>query len=435
MGGTVGVESEEGTGSTFWFTAVLDRQPDGSAPPPVPALLRGKRVLVAAGDKTVRRVCLAYLQSWGLDVQTASDGNDAVSLLRGAQRASRRFHLVVLELRTLGEAVCRKIAADASSGRTAAVMVVRRGYHDELGPEKGSRGSVVTVPVRHAQLLKGILAALGEAPTAGGGKPAGRADADPNVAKRTCRILVAEDNPVNQKVAQRMLHKLGYRADTVANGLEVVQALDTIPYDLVLMDIQMPEMDGFEATKRIRQLEKEGSRHVPIVAMTAHAVKGYRERCLQAGMDAYLAKPIRREELARTLEAHLAVPAPAVASPDRTARAETGVFDKQALLARLEGDEAMMAEILRQFTDDFSRLLGQVKEALEARAAPSLTEGAHAIKGAAATIEAASVRDAAHRIESAGRRGSLASVAGLVADLEAAYGALAAALAREGLTP
>jgi len=310
MDGEMGVESEDGKGSTFWFTAVLEKQPQRQeALQVLPADILGKRILVVDDNATNRELLSAYLESWGCQFHAASGAQEALCMLRQAVDTGKPFDLVILDHMMPemdGEALGRAIKTDPALKETVLVMLTSWGRRGDAARMKEIGFSAyLTKPVKHSQLFDCLVTVLGEEP--------GRAKEDkkpPLVtrhslaeAKRRVRILLVEDNIVNQKLATRLLEKMGYRSDAVGNGREAVEALEMAPYDVVLMDVQMPEMDGYEATRLIRDPQsKVRNHHVPIIAMTANAMKGDRERCLGAGMDDYISKPIQPQKLIEVME-------------------------------------------------------------------------------------------------------------------------------------
>ena len=252
----------------------------------------------------------------------------------------------------------------------------------------------LTKPVDQRDLLGAISRALAPERGPRPALPASMLPAD--LADRRLHVLLAEDNVVNQRLAASVLERRGHRVTIAANGREALAALGRQAFDLVLMDVQMPEMGGLEAAVAIRERERGTSRHVPIVAMTAHAMKGDRERCLAAGMDEYLTKPLDSRQLCMTVE-HLAGGAPApVPVP-----AAPAVSDH--VLARVGGDRELLAEISRLFVDDAPRHLERIRQALQARDGESLRRAAHGLKGAAANFDATGVVDAARALEEIGR--------------------------------
>jgi PAS domain S-box-containing protein len=297
MGGRLQLESEPGQGSTFWVDIALEKAPAADAPAPPPAALTGLRVLVVDDCEVNRRTLTAHLRAWGCAAEAAASGREALAALRAAA-AQAPYQLVLLDLEMpemAGEAVAAAVAADAQLGRPALVALSVTGTRAAV-PE----GFVAQLakPVRRARLLDAVSMVVHERHPAA--PPTATAAAS---GLEGLRVLLAEDNPINRKVALRMLAKLGVVATAVEDGRAAVAAVERERFDAVLMDVQMPELDGFEATARIRLSEASGGAHVPIIAMTAHAMEGDRERCLRAGMDGYVSKPVKTEELARALAA------------------------------------------------------------------------------------------------------------------------------------
>jgi CheY-like chemotaxis protein len=277
-------------------------------------------------------------------------------------------------------------------------------------------------PVKQSQLYDCLVSVLGQGklPREVPSKEVITRHSVAETRRRKIRILVAEDNPVNQIVAVKCLEKFGYRADAVANGLEAIRALETTTYDLVLMDVQMPEMDGFEATKKIRDPSSAVRNHaIPIVAMTANAMKGDRERCLEVGMDDYVSKPVKSAELAEKIEKRLSSSVPVAPKPaPRPSPADRKVFDKSVLIEILEGDEDLCAQILGLFLEETSGQLKSLKEALDREDPLSLERQAHSLKGASANVGACRFRDSAARLEEIGRGKRLEGARGLIEELE-----------------
>ena len=234
--------------------------------------------------------------------------------------------------------------------------------------------------------------------------------------KKDIRILVAEDNLVNQRVVERMLEKIGYSSDVVANGLEAVSAIESIPYNLVFMDIQMPKMDGFEATSIIREKEKITHRHVPIIAMTAYALKGDRERCIEAGMDNYIAKPIKPEDIGMIMAMYLVPEQQALTVAGQPAIIQS--FDKTSLLERLSGDREFCKEIVDLFVQDFPHQLVVLKKALREKDGSMIEKHGHKIKGASANAEAQIMKEIAREIEKYGKKNDIGKILPLIERLE-----------------
>jgi CheY-like chemotaxis protein/HPt (histidine-containing phosphotransfer) domain-containing protein len=234
------------------------------------------------------------------------------------------------------------------------------------------------------------------------------------------RILLAEDNPTNQLVAIKLLEKLGYRADCVSTGREVLKALGSVAYDLVFMDIQMPELDGFEATRRIRNPKSSVlNHHVPIIAMTAHAMKGDREMCLEKGMNDYIAKPINPQELLETIERQLHHGSAKPITPP--AEADSLVFNKKSALDRIGGDENVLKEILGVFSKDAMRQIALLDQAIKDRNPDTMGRQAHSLKSAAGNVGAMIVARIALDMETAGRQGDLTPASALLLTLRAEF--------------
>jgi len=307
MGGSIGVESVEGAGSTFWFTIRVPRACESPAGPQREARLADRRALVVDDCETNRRILLELLRRWGMECVAAEDGEGALRALRQAEREGRRPDVVVLDYMMPGMdglELARRIRA-VPLWTDVLLLLLTSTCELDVRESAGESGVdlCLTKPVRRARLRR-ALSQVVEAEGAGEERPAARGS--PGGEAFTGRVLVAEDNPVNRKLVVHLLAKMGLVAETVATGLEAVAAAARERYDLILMDCLMPEMDGLEATRAIRAGEGRGGRSTPIVALTASAMAGDRERCLEAGMDDYLAKPLRRDELRAVLARWLA---------------------------------------------------------------------------------------------------------------------------------
>ena len=433
------VESEEGQGSIFWFTARFLRRPaDVHGPSITLGAIEGVRVLGVDDNATNRRVLSGILDSWGCRHVETDGAASALARLREAAEGGDPYRIAILDMLMpdmAGDELGRRIKADPLIRETALVMMTSVGRRGEVGRFEGiGFEGYLTKPVKPSQLRALLMALVGrqheQEPDAG--KIVTRYTLA-EASRRKTRLLLAEDNITNQKVAVKVLEKMGHRVDPVANGVEAIKALATMPYDIVLMDVQMPEMDGLEATRRIRGGEAgPANARIPIIAMTAHAMKGDRERCLAAGMDDYVSKPISPVELSAAIvrwsptdaPQEPASPAPATASapPPVAAPAvapaaepirETAV-DRDALLARLGGDEALLDEVVRIFLDDVPHQLEGMDKALAAGDAPALRRLAHTLKGSGGTAGALKLQAASAELEKAAATGDLLAAAPLI---------------------
>ena len=407
MGGEVGVESREGEGSTFWFTVLLEKQPASRVVKrAVPEDLQGVRILAVDDNTTNRLVLKALLGSWGCRFEEAANGVRALEMLNRARAEEDPFRIVLVDMQMPdmeGKALGQKIKDDPRLGDTLLVMLTslgRRGEATQL--QKIGFAAYLTKPIKNSQLHDCLLAVLGSLlgePREGGRSIITRHSLKEDN-KRRIRVLVAEDNAVNQKVAVRILEKLGYRADAVADGEEAVKALKSIPYDLVLMDVQMPRMNGFVATRVIRDPESNVLRHdIPIIAMTAHALKGDRDLCLEAGMDDYVSKPVNAQVLMDVLEKHLGRDGPArVPAPERI-REDSDPVDIERIHELTEGDRDFEQELIESFLLDTRQRLADLEEALRKRNGEEVKRQTHTIKGSSANAGARGMQEIARRME------------------------------------
>jgi CheY-like chemotaxis protein/HPt (histidine-containing phosphotransfer) domain-containing protein len=277
--------------------------------------------------------------------------------------------------------------------------VGRRGEASRL--QRIGFAAYLTKPIKISQLYDCLVTVLGVSPAEikHATRPIITRHTLREEKKRRTRILVAEDNAVNQKVALRILEKLGYRADTVANGKEAVTALETIPYDLVLMDVQMPEMNGFEATQAIRDPESRVlRREIPIIAMTAHALKGDREKCLEAGMDDYIGKPVTALALKELLEKHLVGEAPGLLDPKSDPRKGKPVHI-QRIQVIADGDSAFERELIEAYLSNTEEQLKALESAVHESNGEEIRRRAHSIKGSSANAGARGMQEIARRLE------------------------------------
>lgn len=313
MGGEMGVDSTPGKGSTFWFTARFDKAPASTAPErPAPTSLENLRVLIVDDNATNRQILQHYVSAWRMRPEQVSSAAEALAALRRAAAAGQPFELALIdaqmpEMDGLQLAAAVKAAKEIPALALVMLTSMDRRLSAETLRETGIQACLIK-PIKQSNLLDRIHCVIGQAASrkvAESQRQPSAADTPvPPVTTRKRLVLLAEDNPINQKVASQQLKRLGYTTDVAGNGLEVLQMLQRIPYDFILMDCQMPEMDGYTAARQLRQMEADGRlRNRPyIIAMTANAMQGDREKCLEAGMDAYVCKPVRPAELKQALE-------------------------------------------------------------------------------------------------------------------------------------
>ena len=436
MGGAVGVESSEGVGSTFWFTARFEEgkaspTSPASAPPAMAVGMAAIRVLAVDDNPTNRIILVEQLGTWGFQVSAAADGEIGLRMLRKAAAEGQPFRLAILDMnmpRMDGLELAGHIKSSAELKDVVLVMLTSVCYEPRLDDVQ-SRGiaACLTKPTRQAQLHDTILSCLGLGKCPAGSEhdsasPVGQAPSARR--RRPALILLAEDNPVNQEVAREILAGEGWSCDVVENGRRAVEAVLRKQYDLVLMDCQMPEMDGFHAVRAIRAREQQGqvlTRHggpLPIIALTASAVQGDREQCLDAGMTDYLTKPIEPDVLVAMIDTHLAsapgngdsvsppaarggaaeAPLPAVwDSADPSAP-----FDLGQLLNRCMGKHDLLVRVLGKLREKSRSDLADLEQAIAERNAERIAFLGHSLKGMAANVSAGALLEAALQLEQAG---------------------------------
>ena len=416
MHGEIDFESEPGKGSTFWFRVAFEKQAQQQPRPGVASTLEGVKVLVVDDNSTNRDIVHHQAVRWRMRNGSAESGARALELLAGAAEGGDPYQLVILDMQMPGMdglALAREISARPELGSPKLIMLTSMGH---LQAEKKWRECGISAylikPVREARLYDTIVSVLR------GGAGARRATREASrailPAAVQMRILVAEDNVVNQKVALRQLQKLGYSADAVANGIEALQALRTVPYDVVLMDCQMPELDGYEATRQIRATERsaEAARRVYVVAMTANALAGDREVCIEAGMDDYVSKPVKMDELQAALGR--------AAEKLELSAANRGVVDRAVLnsLRELQNPDGVdpVAEIAQIFFEDTPRTLEKLQAAFVEGNLADVERAAHTLKGSASILGGQRLAEGAMNVMEHCRRGEFPP-AGLVEGL------------------
>jgi CheY-like chemotaxis protein/HPt (histidine-containing phosphotransfer) domain-containing protein len=400
MGGQMSVESQPGKGSTFAFTAAFDTTAAAAAQAPSAGQLTGLAALVVDDNAVNRRILATHLTNLGMRTTCAAGGREALELLGTASSDGRPFALIVLDCHMPevdGFDVAQHLVAHPELGGATIMMLTSGGrYGDAARCRELGIKAHLTKPITGAELAKAVSRVMNEAAAMAAATPPRKRDV--GTATTPLKILLAEDNIVNQRVAVGLLTKRGHTVTVADNGREAVEAVARDTFDIILMDVQMPVMSGFEATAAIRAAESETGRHIRIIAMTAHAMSGDRDRCLAAGMDGYLAKPIEPGMLFAAVEQ----PLPTAAAPSTGAARELPAVDRTKLLERLGGDEDLMADVVKMFLVDCPARLKAIKAALDADDAGGVQREAHALKGAAANLSASKLFETARVVEQLG---------------------------------
>jgi signal transduction histidine kinase/DNA-binding response OmpR family regulator len=411
MGGRIWVESQSGHGSKFQFVVpfLARHVPVNKQAARELGDLRGTRVLIVDDNTTNRRILEEVLNNWGMKPTLVDGGSAALQALEQARKNGEPYRLVLLDYQMPdmdGFEVATRIRERPELMASTVMMLSSIG---ERGDARRCRelgvAAYLTKPVRQSVLLDAILTLLTKSE---GATPAPALVTRHSVREshRTLRVLLAEDNRVNQLVAMRALQKQGHEVIATENGREAVERFEKEQFDVVLMDVQMPEMDGLDATREIRRREQGTGRRIPIIGVSAHARQEDKERCLVAGMDSYVTKPFSARDLHDAIDRVLGGASPTVPSP-KPAAGPTGAFDRVALLERVEADWDLRNEIIETFLADCPKMLDEVEQALLARDPAALALAAHSMKGALKAVSADRAADRAYELEQIGRRGQL----------------------------
>ncbi len=378
-----------------------------------PAILKGVKVLIVDDNRTNRRILEGLVKRWGMIPRAVSDGEKALDALAEAHNAHDPFNLILTDMhmpKMDGFGLVEQIKKDGELATSTIMMLTSGGQRGDAA-RCGELGisAYLLKPVRQTELREAIARVLTPREKAGIPAMITRYSLNETVdAKQKLHILLAEDNEVNQKLALRLLEKRGHHVVVAGNGKQALAALEKRPFDLVLMDVQMPEMDGLEATAQLRTSEKGSERHQPVVAMTALVMKGDRERCIEAGMDGYLSKPIRPQELDAVLDTYVALER--VEEPLADAEEESqqpAAVNTQELMERIDNDVDFLAELLELFRRDYPGLMRTAREAIRKGDAVGLQRSTHTLKGALANLAAPTAARLSAELEAMGKQGEL----------------------------
>jgi PAS domain S-box-containing protein len=432
MGGRIGVESKEEEGSTFWFLITLDRQdlPE-KASGSFSTCLQNERILVVDGNARNCRALAIILKEWNCRCSEAVNLHEAVRAMKQAVEADDPFQVAVIDsslLRTEDFDLARGIEEDPSISSTPLVMLTPiAGGKDFAALNNAGFITYLTKPVKRQQLLECLTSILHQGKNLASvlDEIKSPAKEEPDSSRRKPRVLVAEDNVTNLKVTIRMLERLGCKADGVADGGEVIKALEITPYDLVLMDLQMIEMDGIEAIRIIRNPNSSIRNHkIPVIAVTASAMVDDREKCLEAGMNDYVSKPVHPSKLSKIIQKWVSGDEPALEEPvisSPVVSPEGVAFDREDLLDRVSRDRDLAREIIDLFLANGPLLLTSIRESLENHDFKAAAFHAHTLKGASGNISAPTLQDLAKRLEAAGKAEDQETATSLLQVVELEY--------------
>ncbi|MFP4379773.1 MAG: response regulator [Candidatus Sumerlaeia bacterium] len=451
MGGKIGVESQEGVGSTFWFEVVLARQQETESESDSLSDIKGSRILVVDNNETNRKILMRRLTDRGCVCKQVGDGQAALEALEKASAKGEPFQLAIIDMQMPGmngAELGKVIKENQKIRKTHLVMLTSVGQRGDVGELKRiGFDAYLTKPIKHQQLNKCLRLVLSKNDEDDASEIVTKYTILEKVEDRTADILLVEDNKVNQRVAVKILTKMGHRVDFVDNGKLALGAVQKKQYDIVFMDCQMPEMDGYEATQAIRNLEGDVSR-IPIIAMTANAMKGDREKCLDAGMDDYTSKPIKRQELMELIEKYLPEEGLESLEEEATARSHKSpkspkseeepvmpCFNYEDLMERTDQDAELAGEIISIYISDTPDEIETLKKDLANNDAENLSKDAHSLKGSSASAGAVNMQAISFELEKMGKSGSIEKAGDYIAQLDKEFEVLKNYLKENNLLP
>jgi CheY-like chemotaxis protein/HPt (histidine-containing phosphotransfer) domain-containing protein len=384
--------------------------------------LRDTPVLVIDDNAASRRNLAAMLEGWAMRPRLAESGQEGLAAMLQAKAMGEPFPLIVLDAHMPemdGFTVVRKLKEDAALAESAIMMLTSVGQRgDGARCRELGVSAYLVKPIRRTEFLEAILHVLGP-PVQTGERPDLVTRHTIREARRKLRILVVEDNAINWELVTRLLQKHEHTIIAVTTGREAVDLLEKEPAccDMILMDVEMPVMDGLQATALIREREKISGKHMPIIALTAYAMKGDRERCLAAGMDSYLSKPIRYQDLLETIQ-RLVSGMPDVPALAPAERPPADVLDEGVLMSRVDNDLQLLRDLIDLYLGDYPHLVDEIRAALERKDARALQRGAHSLKGCTSNLAAKLASEAAFRLEGLAHTGNWAEAVTALESLE-----------------
>jgi PAS domain S-box-containing protein len=423
VGHLLSASDDVGPGSAFHFSVHFKETPEETqTTTAIPDInIKGKKTLVVDDNFSNLEITMELMESWDMEPIATTSAPKAKEIIQDAQQTGSPYELILIDSDMPDEDGFSLIKwlnqQDDQDVKTILMLTSLRDRH-QVNSEDLNVSAIVTKPVRPSDLLDAIIKAIIQ--------PEGQTDSELPISepitaqpKLALNILVAEDTPFNQKFITRLLDKWGYTAEIVGNGHKAVAAVAEASYDIILMDVQMPEMDGFEATAQIREMEAQLGVHTPIIAMTAHAMKGDRERCLEAGMDDYVPKPISSEALANAIRNLIKDKPESLAKEDAVDQNTQPVFDKDALLKAFDNDWEFLREVIDMFIADYPDMLKNINVAIESKDGPGLQRNAHALKGMLGNFQVESSAQKAYMLEKMGSDGQLENAADIYQQLSA----------------
>ncbi len=421
MKGKIWVESELGVGSTFHFTAMFEILKDQKKEIPTQNIdLRNISVLIIDDNYTNRRVLQEMLNSWNIKSSLADSGTLGLKMLRSAKESGKPFDLVILDAMMPemdGFSVAENIYNDPSISDTKVIMLTSMGRQGDFSRIKELGTAVYLVkPVRRSEMFNILIKLFNIEGSKERNNDKSKIALENDIGNISAKVLLVEDNPVNQRLALKLLEKHGYDVSIANNGIEALDIIKKEKFDVILMDVQMPKMDGFATTTEIRKMEENTGEHIPIIAMTAHALKGDREKCLSMGMDDYISKPIKTCELLEIIEKWIK---PQKADIDKAILSK--MLDIDSALKRLDNDLDLFNELIGIFINDTTGRINELKSAMNHSDILALERIAHSIKGSASNIGAIEVSNAAKNLEYIAKDKEITKADTCIKELEEAF--------------